>query len=373
MDALGAGLLGAFGNFGLGIGGAMDQQRKDALEREKLEQDRSLRQQVIDAQASQFAATQAATERDKYAQMSDLQALAQQIGIPLPDTMGPSGGRFPREWGPEILKEAAARQKVQQEQALRSQQANVLERLGAGTPAGPAQLAGQLAEGEDPEAAALIPRTQTPATPANPRYQAIAGLMRQGPLSEYLVKALDAETEKAQLVSDTTRGYLKGGVYTPLPVEERPGGAMPEARPGFEIVTAYDKNGRPSYTEQRISVGTDREGLAMDRGYTSFAQAPESVRKEINQYLDTQSLRRQQQQGVDAARLNAKPLTEEEAKRWAGDRRPRRGAQIRTSHPIRSRAVRGPAQSPGFRGRGEVLAGMGVGAPIRTSSTSSRR
>jgi hypothetical protein len=239
MDALGAGLLSAFGNFGLGLGGAMDQQRKDAPDREKLEQDRNPRQQVIDAQASQFAATQAAAERDKYAQMSDLQALAQQIGIPLPDTMGPSGGRFPREWGPEILKEAAARQKVQQEQALRGQQADVLARLGAGTPAGPAQLAGQLAEGEEPEAAALIPRTQTPATPANARYQAIAGLLRQGPLTEYLVKALDEEKQAAV-------GHAP------------PGSTIYNPRTGAPITTVPALPKEPKYTTHTVAT---REGV----------------------------------------------------------------------------------------------------------------
>ena len=188
-NAILAGILSGIGGAGTAIGGSWERDQKEALERARLEQERDLRQQVIDAQAAQFEATQAAAARKEYTPLSDIAAMYSVMGLTPPaDLMGT--GRVRTELVPGMLTQAGKQQELAREQATRSNQAGVLERLGAGSPGTPAMA--------PPDEGAMYSEGMpaTAATPANPRYQAIAGLLREGPLAEYLVKALDAEQQK---------------------------------------------------------------------------------------------------------------------------------------------------------------------------------
>jgi hypothetical protein len=218
-NAILAGILGGLGNAGLIIGGGFEQQQKEQVRREELRQQaaesalrNALLNKQIDQQQAQHEATQAAAERDKYVQPSDIAAMYAHLGLKPPsDTMGPSNARIPAAWALPMFTQAAEQQKRTREEAARMAQAGVLERLGAGSPGAPAV--------EPPDEGAMYSAgtPETPATAANPKYQAIAGLLRQGPLAEYLIKALDTEADK--------------GIATDKPIYKNGQWIMPPAAP----------------------------------------------------------------------------------------------------------------------------------------------
>ena len=101
-NAILAGILSGIGGAGTAIGGSWERDQKEALERARLEQERDLRQQVIDQQQAQFEATQAAAAKANNPDLAPLIAM----GI-LPAGTGPMG----KEILGEVLKFRAAEDK----------------------------------------------------------------------------------------------------------------------------------------------------------------------------------------------------------------------------------------------------------------------
>lgn len=307
-----AGILQGVGGFGSQVGGAMQRQTDEALAREKLDNERQYRDAMLQMEQKKLAATEnqfAATRADKFMAPDDATALLTYFGYAPP--AGSLPPRIRNEDLPALLTRAAEQKKYEREQAALAQQAAILRRAGSEVPGTPAI--------EPPPEGAMYSEG-TPATPGRPADQRLltaADLLGTGaPIPPLLEKILGLDAEN-KLVPVT-----ENGLYDPrtkqfiMPPGMGQQGDVPPPpdMPGVRYVASKDVRGRTSWKPEQISVGTDREGLAQERGFRSFADAPDPVKREINQYLDTAALRRQREQGVEAAKLNAKPLTEAEAK-----------------------------------------------------------
>lgn len=316
LSPLLAGILGGVGGFGQSLGASLEEQRKEELRRQQLAIEQQRADQLVEMQQrqlaqnqGQFEATQAAAERDRYVQPNDIAALFQQLGLksPVADTMGPSAARIPAAALPAILTQAAKQQEIDRDQSNQLRTAAFLKQAQGQ----PAQLQGQLAEGEDPEAAALIPRT--PGRPPLSKWDTTAGLMALGHKDAGLKGLMDMlfPAGKFQAMSENSPGLFntETGVVTAV---DRPGGVAgpPEARPGFEIEVTTDKNGRQSYHERRITSGVDHDTLARERGYGSFAQAPTEIQAAINRQIKQDRIDVSAAQGAVA--LSQRPYTDQE-------------------------------------------------------------
>ena len=211
---------------GLGAGGEeVVQARRQALAEEKLKQDaaesalrNALLNKQLEQQQSQFDAQQA----DKYASGSDVASAFRLAGLQPPaDEMGPS--RTLASTLPGIITAATARGTQQRDERVRQDQARLLMEQGAGRPAvttEPAQLMGQLAPGEDPEAAAMIPRTPgevQPAVAGDPYLALLGQLKMKGPVTADETAALKDRFGREKYVGladgrvlNTTTGEISG-------------------------------------------------------------------------------------------------------------------------------------------------------------------
>lgn len=282
LSALGA-ALGGIGGFAGGTASALEEQRKEALAQERLaieqqraDQQMELQRNTLAQNQSQFAATQAAAERDKYVQPTDIAALMQQLGLksPVADTMGPSSARIPAAALPTLLTQAAKQQDVERDLANQAKTAAFLTQA-KGTPGvAPPDEGAMYSEG-------------TPASPALSKWDVTAGLSALGHKDAGLKALMDMLYPAGKFVPlpEGSGGVLQTetGAVTPV---DRPGvQGPPEPRPGFEVEITTDKNGRASYHEKRITSGVDHDALARERGYGSFAQAPEHVQGAINRQI----------------------------------------------------------------------------------------
>jgi hypothetical protein len=155
------------------------------------------------AQEQQYHDALVTMERDKIAQAAKIHEDAM-LGVQLPPEMG--GGRSPKELLPFLYAKADAEAKRREDAAkLGGMQAAILNQPARAEAPMPAE-GGMYSEAE------TLPGKA--ATPKNVMLAAILG----HPQAEAILKQMYPEdTEKNQLVSDTTRGYLKNGVYTEIP------------------------------------------------------------------------------------------------------------------------------------------------------------
>lgn len=350
----GLGILGAIlGGIG-GIGGGYGAGEKLNLAREELE-----RQKALDAAKNDILRQQLDIDRQKIAgQSMDVGQLFQMLGLQPPNGMS---GSLPNDIAVKLVDQTMKQRALEDERtAAALQNARVGSFINQARTGGPAQLEHQLGAGEDPEAAAMIPRVAGPMGAD----EFAAGLRARGEKASEVAALLkmlrpDADPDKVHMVSENTRGYLQGNRYVPLPGVEQPGPmAPPEARPGFEVRTSWDAKGRPSYAEERISSGVERDSMARERGYGSFVQAPANVQASINKYIDDQSLRRSREQGMAAAN---KPVTEGDADVIKQTTAALSAVdQVKTFSPDEIQRYVGLINRPVAAGK-EVAAGIGLG------------
>ena len=299
-----AGLLGGFGGFGQQVGGAMEAQRKDALERDRLaiEQQRAdqlltLQQNTLEQQRSAQAQNQSQFEAKQAAETTPVVNLFKYIGMPVPESIDPSQ-RVPTAMADKLIAGMQEQQKAAREQALNTKTGAFLQQA-KGTP------------GVEPPDEGAMYSAGTPATPPLSKWDTAAGLAALGHKDAgltTLMNMLYPANKFAPLAEGATGIFnTESGVPT---LFDRPSGGPPEARPGFEIETTTDKNGRVSYHEKRITSGVDHDALARERGYGSFAQAPQDVQRAINVQIKQDRVDVSNAQGAGA--LAQRPLSDQE-------------------------------------------------------------
>lgn len=157
------GIFDILGAVGAGLGGAQkgyNQWQEQDLKDRVLAQNAALEREKLAQNQKQFDA----------GRMTDIGALAQFI----PGLVAAPGTMVPTANIPAILQSREKQREFDLAQTGREAAAAVFERAGG---ARPSMLTGQLAPGEDPEAAALIPRT--PNVLADPKFAMAAALARR--------------------------------------------------------------------------------------------------------------------------------------------------------------------------------------------------
>jgi len=300
--AIFSGLFAGAGGAAGAIGNSIAEQQKQQIERDRLALDQ---QRADDANRNAEALlaqnlqihqdTLKATDAGRY---TDLAPLVK-AGI-LPASLLEGGTtRMQTPAVDAAMKQYQVQQGVQRDQERDAKTAAFLQQA-KGQPGVPA-----------PDDAAMYSEGK-PATPQLSKWDTAAGLSGLGHKDAALTSFMNMLFPPKNFVplSENAPGVLNPETGETRMFDRPDAGAMPQARPGFEIETTTDKNGRVSYHEKRINSGVDHDALARERGFGSFAQAPTDVQKAINAQIKQDRVDVSAQQGAVA--LGQRPLSDQE-------------------------------------------------------------
>jgi len=263
--ALFSGLFAGAGGAAGAVGQSMAEEQKRA-EVERLARDKM-------AQEQQYRDAMLTLERDKVNQSATpYGAIYKALGLPVPGNVDPNE-RVANDLAAKVMTGLQEQQKVQRETTGRLAQADLIRQSAQGVPA---QLTGQLAPGEDPEAAALIPRTAGTPPPANAQERLLAaGLHEKSALgSPLLEKILGLGEDTWKPLPENSPGvYDRYGNFKPI--ESRTGAtAEPPLPPGYQRSYAYDKNNRRSVNDKPLEARDDFDRAAQQMGFPRFEEVP---------------------------------------------------------------------------------------------------